>query len=141
MPNVKTMCTAAMVAAGAFLVGWWGGAASAQQDPKTLTYELRTYTTLPGRLPALNKRFKDHTMALFAKHGMKNVIYLTPQGEDNKLVYLLAHDSKDAAMQSFAAFGNDPEWKKARDESEKDGKIVDKVERMFFTPTEYSPMK
>ena len=67
-------------------------------------YELRTYTTLPGRLPALHKRFADHTMKLFEKHGMKNVVYLTPLEEENKLVYLLAHDSRDAATKSFAAF-------------------------------------
>jgi hypothetical protein len=125
----------------AFAAGWYGGAANAQTAEKSLTYELRTYTTVPGRLPALHARFRDHTMTLFAKHGMKNVVYLTPQGEDNKLVYLLAHDSKAAAEKSFAAFRMDPEWIKARDASEKDGKIVEKVESVFFNPTDYSPMK
>ncbi len=128
--------------ASVFLAGWLGGAATAQNTPPAaLTYELRTYTTLDGRLPALHARFRDHTMALFAKHGMKNVIYLTPQGEDNKLVYLLAHKDKAAAEASFAAFRNDPDWARARDASEKDGKIVMKVESVFFNPTDYSPMK
>src|SRR5262249_28353926 len=109
-------------------------------------YELRTYTTLEGRLPALNDRFKDHTMKLFKKHGMVNVIYCTPidkdgKPEDNKLVYLLGHKSLEAATASFAAFGKDPEWTAAREASEKDGKIVEKVERQFLVPTSYSPMK
>ncbi|HUQ69811.1 MAG TPA: NIPSNAP family protein [Planctomycetaceae bacterium] len=128
----------------AFGVGWWTGAASAQQASPTMVYELRTYTTLPGRLPALNARFRDHTVKLFAKHGMKNVVYLTPMDgdkKDNTLVYLLAHESRDAAKKSFADFGADPEWKAARDASEKDGKIVEKVESVFFVPTDYSPLK
>ena len=125
----------------AFACGWLGGQSHAQQAQAPKVYELRTYTTEEGRLPALHKRFRDHTMKLFAKHGMRNVIYLTPIGEDNKLVYLLAHDSKEAAEKSFAAFRSDPEWAKARDESEKDGKIVAKVDSVFLAPTDYSPMK
>lgn len=132
------------VTAIAFVAGWYGGAANAQTATQPQTYELRTYTTVPGRLPALHARFKDHTMALFAKHGMKNVVYLTPldgEKKDNTLMYLLSHESKAAAEKSFAAFRMDPEWIKARDASEKDGKIVEKVESVFFTPTDYSPMK
>lgn len=138
---MRTWACLGIVTALAFAAGWYGGAVNAQATPQPLTYELRTYTTVPGRLPALHARFRDHTMALFAKHGMKNVVYLTPQGEDNKLVYLLAHESKAAAEKSFAAFRMDPEWNKAREASEKDGKIVEKVESVFFTPTDYSPMK
>jgi hypothetical protein len=136
-----------LMAAGllaAFGVGWCSGAANAQGASPTMVYELRTYTTLPGRLPALNARFRDHTMKLFEKHGMKNVVYLTPlEGDkkDNTLVYLLAHQSRDAAKKSFAEFGADPDWKLAREASEKDGKIVEKVESVFLTPTDYSPMK
>jgi hypothetical protein len=124
-----------------FAGGWLAGQSQAQPAPAPLVYELRTYTTLDGKLPALHKRFRDHTLKLFAKHGMKNVIYLTPIGEDNKLVYLLGHESKEAAEHSFAAFRADPEWIKVRDESEKDGKIVAKVDSVFFVPTDYSPIK
>lgn len=138
---MRTWACLGFIIAIAFAAGWYGGAVNAQATPAPLTYELRTYTTVPGRLPALHARFRDHTMALFAKHGMKNVVYLTPQGEDNKLVYLLAHESKAAAEKSFAAFRMDPEWNKAREASEKDGKIVEKVESVFFAPTDYSPMK
>lgn len=129
--------------AATFACGWFAGQSQAQQAQANRVYELRTYTTVEGRLPALHKRFRDHTMKLFAKHGMRNVIYLTPMGDDgkNKLVYLLSHESKDAAEKSFAAFRSDPEWVKVRDESEKDGKIVEKVDSVYFTPTDYSPMK
>ena len=107
-------------------------------------YELRTYTTHPGRLPALNKRFADHTMKLFEKHGMKNEMYWTPTDEklkDNTLIYIVSHDSLEAAEKSWKAFQADPEWQKAREASEVDGKIVAKVERVFMTRTPYSPGK
>ena len=133
-----------VVAAITFAGGWLAGQSQAQQAQRPMVYELRTYTTLEGRLPALHARFRDHTMKLFARHGMKNVLYTTPlngENKDNKLVYLLAHESQDAAEKSFAAFRSDPEWIKARDDSEKDGKIVSKVESVFLAPTDYSPMK
>ena len=78
---------------------------------------------------------------------MKNVIYLTPidaEGKpvDNKLVYLLAHKSQDAAKKSFDEFRQDPEWKAAREASEADGKILSKApESQFYVPTDYSPIK
>lgn len=107
-------------------------------------YELRTYTTAPGRLPALENRFRGHTLALFARHGMTNVGYWTPQDSahaGNTLVYLLAHPSRDAARQSWAAFGADPEWQRVQAASEADGKIVEHVESVFLDPTDFSPMK
>ena len=108
-------------------------------------FELRTYYAAPGKLEALNARFRDHTCALFKKHGMEIVGFWMPtdkeQGAENKLVYLLAHKSRVAAKKSFADFGNDPEWKKARAESEKDGKLTEKVESVFMAATDYSPMK
>ena len=105
-------------------------------------FELRTYTTLEGRLPALHARFKDHTIKLFEKHGMKNVMYWTPTDEKlaaNTLIYVLWHASPEAAKKSWADFRADPEWHKVRDESEKDGKINDKVESVYMTLAEFSP--
>lgn len=105
-------------------------------------YELRIYTTLEGRLPALNARFKNHTIPLFEKHGMKNVAYWIPTDpvkSQNTLIYILEHKSMDAAKKSWNDFRNDPEWKKAQRESEKDGKIVASVESTFMTAAEYSP--
>jgi hypothetical protein len=115
--------------------------AAKPKSEDTQVYELRTYTSVPGRLPALNARFRDHTMKLFEKHGMKNIAYWTPIDKPNTLVYVISHKSREAAEKSWKAFIDDPEWNKAKTESEKDGKIVEKVEREYLTPTDYSPMK
>jgi hypothetical protein len=104
-------------------------------------YEMRTYTTLPGRLPALHKRFSEHTIKLFEKNGIKNGMYWVPTDEENKLIYFVSHDSREAAEKSWKAFGADPEWQKARTASETDGKIVEKVERVWMKLTDYSPVK
>jgi hypothetical protein len=108
-------------------------------------FELRTYHTHPGRLDALNKRFREHTCRLFTKHGMQLVGFWTPQDDDkgkaDTLVYLLAFPSREAAAASWKAFQNDPEWKAARDASEADGKIVSKVESVYLDPTDYSAIK
>ena len=112
---------------------------------KDRVFEMRTYYTLEGRLPALNKRFREHTCDLFKKHGMELIGFWTPidekDGKNNKLVYILAYPSREAAAASWKAFQADPEWKKARDASEKDGKIVKKVESVFLNPTDYSAIK
>ena len=114
-------------------------------DSKDRVFEIRTYHCVPGRLPALNKRFKEHTVDLFKKHGMESVGYWTPTDDkdDNKntLVYILAYPSRDAAKKSWDAFRNDPDWKKAQAASELDGKIVEKVDSVYLTPTEYSLIK
>lgn len=107
-------------------------------------FELRTYTCLPDRLPNLITRFKDHTLKIFEKHGMQNIVYFTSIEKDNsqpKLVYLLAHKSEEEATKSWAAFRSDPEWITARDASEKDGKIVEKVESVFLKPLGFSKIK
>lgn len=107
-------------------------------------YELRTYTALPGRLDALNKRFREHTLKLFEKHGMKNEMYWIPTDpklKDNTLIYVVSHESEEAAKKSWDAFRTDPEWIKARDASEADGKIVAKVESVYMTEADYSPKK
>ncbi len=111
------------------------------KKPDTRVYEMRIYYANPGKLDALNARFKNHTVKLFAKHGMTNVGYLVPVGDnkDEKLVYFLSYPSKDARTKSWKDFGADPDWKKAAAESEKDGKLVKKVESKFLTATEYSP--
>ena len=108
-------------------------------------FELRTYVTHPGKLDALNARFRDHTCKLFKKHGMELIGFWTPQdekdGKANTLVYLLAYPSRDAAKASWAAFQADPDWIKARDASEKEGKIVAKVTSVYLEPTDYSAIK
>jgi len=107
-------------------------------------YELRTYTALPGRLDALQARFRDHTIRIFNKHGMKSIGYWIPQEEprhSNTLIYVLSHESRDAAKKSWDEFRADPEWQKVAKESEASGKIVEKVEFVFMDSTDYSPLK
>jgi hypothetical protein len=120
--------------------------ASAQEGSVSgRVYELRTYTALPGRLPALEKRFAEHTLKLFEKHGMKNEMYWIPTDEklkENTLIYVVSHNSVEAADKSWKAFQADPEWHKARDASEADGKIVAKVDRVYMTKVPWhSPAK
>lgn len=111
-------------------------------DASGPVYELRTYTTHPGRLDALLTRFRDHTLKLFERHGMANIGYWTPvdakDGADVKLIYLLEHKNRDAAKASWKAFGADPQWQAARNKSEESGKIVAKVESVFLSATDYT---
>ncbi len=107
-------------------------------------FELRTYTTNPGKLDALHARFRDHTNKIFAKHGMQMIGYWTPADppeSENTLIYMLAFPSREARDAAWKAFGDDPEWKAARAESEKNGKIVIKVDSKFLNPTDYSPIQ
>lgn len=124
-------------------------AADAADPPATAAgrrvFELRTYHTHPGRLAALNARFRDHTCGLFKKHGMELVGFWTPKegqkGHGDTLVYLLAFPSREAAEASWKAFRDDPEWKAAKDASEKDGPIVERVESVYLDPTDYSAIR
>ncbi len=115
----------------------------AAEPAKGQVYELRTYTVLPGRMPAMLARFRDHTTRLFEKHDIHNIGYWQPQGPDadTKLIYLLAHPSKEAADKNWAAFRDDPEWKRVKEESEKDGKIVDHADSVYLDPTDFSKLK
>lgn len=108
-------------------------------------FEMRTYYAAPGKFEALHARFRDHTNRLFKKHGMTLVGYWVPQdkakGADNTLVYILAFPSRAARDKSFADFGKDPEWVAARTKSEENGKLVDRIESVFLSATDYSPIK
>jgi hypothetical protein len=107
-------------------------------------FELRTYTAPSGKLDALHTRFRDHTMRIFQRHGMTNVGYWTPQDttlRENTLVYLLSHPSRAAADQAWRNFSADPEWQRVSEESQRDGRIVSQVVRMYLDPTDFSPMK
>jgi hypothetical protein len=107
-------------------------------------YELRTYTTHEGKLEALLARFRNHTTKLFEKHGMTNIGYWVPQDEPlkkNTLIYVIRHDSREAAKKSWDAFRNDPEWKKVQTESEAAGKINQKVESVYMDSTDFSKLK
>jgi hypothetical protein len=107
-------------------------------------FELRTYTAPDGKLGDLHTRFRDHTIRIFNKHGMKSVIYLSPQDTPdsaNTLIYVLEHPSREAAKKAWADFQADPEWVKVAADSQVNGRIVSKVVSVFADPTDYSPMK
>jgi hypothetical protein len=113
-------------------------------------FEMRTYHAAEGKLEDLHNRFRNHTNRLFRKHGIEMVGYWTvteaPGGKagsasKDTLVFILAYPSRDERDKRWNAFANDPEWKKAKDESEKNGALVTKVEQVFMNPTDYSPIK
>jgi hypothetical protein len=113
-------------------------------------FELRTYIATKGNLGNLNDRFKDHTIKLFEKHGMTNVVYwnvLKGEKDDDKLlVYLLAHKSKESGLKSFDEFRKDPDWLAARKASEEKGggsltEAKGGVVSEYLKPTDYSPLK
>ena len=116
------------------------GAVALTSTSQAEVFELRTYTTNKGKLPNLNARFRDHTVRLFEKHGMKSIGYWTPTDKDNTLVYVISHKSREAAKASWKAFGADPEWKKVAAESQQDGRILSKrPEAVYMASTDYSP--
>lgn len=139
MKRIVLALTAAVMLVG---VGYAAGATMERADNRM--FEMRTYYTNPGKMPALHARFKDHTTKLFEKHGITNVGYWSPVSGDNAentLVYILAYPSKEAREKSWKEFAADPDWVKAKAESEKDGVLVAKVVSVFMTPTEYSAIK
>lgn len=130
--------------AAGFALGSWNAAAVAHAQNANRVYELRTYTAAEGKLPDLQARFRDHTMRLFEKHGMRNHGYWVPQdapAKDNTLIYVISHASRDAAKKSWADFAADPEWQKVNKESNANGRILAGVVSVYMDPTDYSGMK
>ncbi len=118
--------------------------ADKEKKVDTRVFELRIYHAGEGKMKALHARFRDHTCALFKKHGITIVGFWSPTDEneaEKKLYYILAYPSKDAADKSWKAFREDPDWIKAKAASETDGTLVVKVESVYLNPTDYSPMK
>lgn len=108
----------------------------------TTVYELRVYHVFEGKLNDLLRRFRDHTMQLFEKHGIKNIAYWTPMDDPLKgktLFYILVHPSREAATANWKSFREDPDWITVRDKSEANGKLVEKVDSTFLTLADFSP--
>ena len=119
-------------------------ASVAEAQSSDRVFELRTYTANPGRLAELHARFRDHTVELFERHGMTNVIYFEPQEaplSDNTLIYLLAHDSREAAQASWDGFRGDSDWQAVAEETRRNGRLVQNVDSVFLDPTDYSEMR
>ena len=126
------------------VMGQQSGTAEAAAANGARIYELGTYTANDGKLDELHARFADHTNALFVKHGMTLIGYWTPyEGEtkDNTLVYIIGHESRDAAKENWKAFMADEDWKAAYAASHENGPLVKKVESVFLDPTDYSPLR
>ena len=129
-----------LLAAATFAASSHQSAAVAAPGDDGPVYEMRTYWAHPGKLDALHARFRDHTVRLFEKHGMRNLGYWTPiENPDQKLVYVIQHAGREARQKAFQAFGADPEWQKARAESEANGPLVAKAESVLLRATDYSP--
>jgi hypothetical protein len=115
--------------------GGTGGASMA-------VFELRIYHTAPGKLPELLARFRDHTMKIFERHGMKSIAYWTPVEEPQKsdtLIYILRHESREAATANWKAFVDDEEWKSVKAKSEEHGKLLEKIDSTYMELTDFSP--
>lgn len=111
---------------------------SAAED--TRCFEMRVYYAAPEKLDALHARFRDHTCALFEKHGMTNIGYWTPiENPEQKLIYVLAYPNREAREASWKAFAADPKWQAAQKASEVSGPLVAKAESSFFNATDFSP--
>ena len=108
-----------------------------------MIYEQRIYSCLPGRMPALLKRFQDHTLGIWERHGIRQAGFWTVVLGDgnNDLHYMIAWESLAEREQKWSAFMADPEWQAARADSEKDGPILTNVKSTILQPTAFSSVK
>ena len=140
MNHVPTHLTVIIIAVAGFLAAMSAVHAADTPAASQRFFEMRVYTTAEGRLDALHARFRDHTNTLFRKHGIEIIGFWTPADEPrskNTLIYILAYPSREAREQSWKEFQADPEWQKAKADSEKDGKIVVNVDSTYMTPTDF----
>jgi hypothetical protein len=139
------ICVASMLLATGYVAGRLTPEPVAQAAQANRVFEMRTYTTNEGKLPALETRFRDHTIKFFDRYNMTSIGYWVPADgptSQNTLVYILAHPSREAAKANWAKFLADPDWVKARKASEADGRILSKPpESVFLKATDYSPIK
>ena len=121
-----------------------GQATQVKAAGKNRVLEIRTYTTHPGRLPALVERMGHGEGEVFARLGMKPMGFFVaneaPKSE-NTFVYILSHENREKAKENWAKFREDAQWKEVRERSEVAGPIVAKAETIFVDPTDYSPLK
>ena len=107
-----------------------------------MIYELRIYEAAPGKLAALNARFRDHTLRIFERHGMGVVGFWTYAhgGWSDQLVYLMKFDDMQDRDRKWAAFVADEEWQRVREESQRDGALTSRIRSDILAPTDYSPL-
>jgi hypothetical protein len=111
-------------------------------EPCPRTFELRTYVAAPGKLDALLTRFRDHAVTLFEKHGMTSIGYWVATDDEGNptetLIYVVAHASREAAKESWAAFWADPDWIAARSDGEQ---VTASATSVFLDPTDFSELR
>ena len=136
---------AAVLVAAGYVAGRLTPEPVAEAAQAGRVFEMRTYTTNEGKLPALETRFRDHTIKFFDRYNMTSIGYWIPtEGPTSQttLVYILAHPSREEAKANWAKFSADPDWKKVRTDSEVGGTILAKPpESVFLKATDYSPIK
>jgi len=140
LPAAALLPTASWAASAAHNSGAEENPAPPQSS--TTVYELRVYHAAAGKLAELEARFRDHTIEIFKRHGIKSVAYWTPLDEpekSNTLIYILEHPSREAAAANWKAFQDDPEWKSVHEKSEANGKLVDKIDSTYLALTDFSP--
>ena len=134
-----------MLFVGVALAGWAVALSLATVRAETEpVFEMRTYYPAEGKNDAMHARFRDHTDTLFRKHGMVPVGYWVPidtEKDGEVLIYVLQHESREAAARSWQAFREDPDWIAAKAASEVDGTLVEKVESVYLRATDYSGRK
>ncbi len=144
--TMRTLMRAAIVLGGlaAILTISRAPAWAADDAAPGKVYDMRIYKANPGKLEALNARFRDHTCKIFKKHGMELIGFWTPtEGEEAKdtLIYIVAFPSVEAQTKAWKAFWDDPEWKKVKADSEKDGVLVKEIKGKNLKATDYSPLR
>lgn len=113
--------------------------------PDSRVFELRTYHSTPDKIEALHTRFRDHTNELFKRHGMTVIGQWVPmdadKGSADTLVYMLAFKDRATATSAWREFARDPDWVKVYADSQKDGPLTTKIDSVFMSATDYSPLK
>ena len=141
LTRYSAVVASAVLGAGLTAGTVWQPDTTVQAQSNGKVYELRTYTAMEGRLPKLLTRFRDHTRRIFEKHGIENIGYWVPQDAPesaNTLIYIIAHESRDAAADNWKNFIADPEWAEVAQASGV-GRVS--VVSVFMDPTDFSGLK
>lgn len=104
-------------------------------------FDIRTYTAAPGRLADLKRRFENHTLGFFERHGIEVVGFFESVDGCDSLVYIVAFDDAETADRAFANFGADPEWIAAKAATETDGPLATSIETRRYCATQFSPIR
>ena len=139
-----SVCVMALLSfvAGSLITARLGEISQARADNNRV-FELRVYHTLPGKVAALESRFRDTTSKLLAKHNLKVAGYWVPEGTpdwDNTFIFLVEHSSREEAKKHWDSMIADPEFQELI-KSEQANKLTEKIDRTYMRPTDFSPMK